>query len=140
MKKGIFNAVLHTGESIETNKVLVVENGIISSLEDKLPPDAEPIDAGGATIAPGFFDIQINGGAKYYFTEFPDERTIDDIYTASLRYGTTHLLPCLISSPHETVLKGIEAVKNYKENIIMVWLDCTWRVHICILIKKGHMW
>lgn len=115
MKKAIFNAVFHTGESVETNKVLVVENGTISALEDKLPEDAEPIDAQGAVIAPGFFDIQINGGAKYYFTEHPDERTIDDIYTASFRTGTTHVLPCLISSPHETVLKGIEAVKNYME-------------------------
>lgn len=36
------------------------------------------------------------------------------MYESSLKYSTTHLLPCLISSSHENILKGIEAIRNYK--------------------------
>jgi N-acetylglucosamine-6-phosphate deacetylase len=68
----------------------------------------------GKRICAGFIDIQINGGEQFYFSQFPTEETIQDIYETSLKYGTTQVLPCLISSSKETILQGIEAVRNYK--------------------------
>lgn len=113
MKQAIVNAVVHTGEEIMENGVIVIENGKIISVQNEIPNDIEQIDLIGNHIAAGFIDIQINGGEKYYFSQTPNEETIQDIYDASLKYGTTHVLPCLISSSRETILEGIEAVHDY---------------------------
>lgn len=113
MKQAIVNAIVHTGDEIIDNGVIIIENGIILSVQKELPNDAETIDSQGKHIAAGFIDIQINGGEKYYFSQTPNEETIQDIYDSSLKYGTTHVLPCLISSSKETILQGIEATRNY---------------------------
>ncbi|KRD61727.1 N-acetylglucosamine-6-phosphate deacetylase [Flavobacterium sp. Root935] len=113
MKQAIVSAVVHTGEEIIENGVVIIENGIIISVQSEIPSDIEKIDLGGSHLAAGFIDIQINGGEKYYFSQTPNEETIQDIYDSSLKYGTTHVLPCLISSSRETILEGIQAVRNY---------------------------
>ena len=113
MKKAIINATVHTGDEIMNNGVIIIENGSILSVQKEIPNDIETIDLQGKHIAAGFIDIQINGGEKLYFSQTPTEEAIQDIYDASLKYGTTHVLPCLISSSNETILKGIEAVRQY---------------------------
>ncbi|UTN04037.1 N-acetylglucosamine-6-phosphate deacetylase [Flavobacterium bizetiae] len=113
MKQAIINTTVHTGDEIITNGVIIIENGTILSVRKEIPQDIETIDLKGNHIAAGFIDIQINGGERLYFSQTPTEETIQDIYDASLKYGTTHVLPCLISSSHETILQGIEAVRNY---------------------------
>ncbi|MCR4032420.1 MULTISPECIES: N-acetylglucosamine-6-phosphate deacetylase [Flavobacterium] len=113
MKQAIVNAVVHTGEEIIENGVVIVENGTIISVQKEVPNDIDKIDLGGNHISAGFIDIQINGGEKFYFSQTPNEETIQDIYDASMKYGTTHVLPCLISSSKETILKGIEAIRDY---------------------------
>lgn len=114
MKQAIINATVHTGDEIIYNGVIVVENGNILSVQKDIPNDAELIELKGNHISAGFIDIQINGGERHYFSQAPTEETIQDINDSSLKYGTTHTLPCLISSSNETILKGIEAIKNYK--------------------------
>ena len=113
MKQAIVNAVVHTGEEIIENGVVIIENGKVVSVQNEIPNDVEQIDLEGNHISAGFIDIQINGGEKLYFSQTPNEETIQDIYDASMKYGTTHVLPCLISSSKETILKGIEAVRAY---------------------------
>lgn len=114
MKQAIINATVHTGDEIINNGVIIIENGIILSLQKEIPPTIETIDLKGSNISAGFIDIQINGGEHYYFSQFPNEETIQDIYNSSLKYGTTHTLPCLVSSSNETIHQGIEAIRNYK--------------------------
>ncbi|MDR7372994.1 N-acetylglucosamine-6-phosphate deacetylase [Flavobacterium aquidurense] len=113
MKLVITNTTVHTGDEIIENGVIIIENGTIISVQSEIPNDIETIDLKGKHIAAGFIDIQINGGEKLYFSQNPTEETIQDIYDASLKYGTTHVLPCLISSSHEIILQGIEAVRSY---------------------------
>lgn len=114
MKQAIINASIHTGEEIIDNGVIIIENGTILSVQKEIPNDINKIDLKGKHIAAGFIDIQINGGEKHYFSQFPTEESIQDINDSSLKYGTTHTLPCLISSSNETIHQGIEAVRNYK--------------------------
>ncbi|MBF4494202.1 N-acetylglucosamine-6-phosphate deacetylase [Flavobacterium sp. MR2016-29] len=115
MKQAIVNATVHTGNEIINNGTVIIENGIIISVQKEIPNDIETIDLQGKHIASGFIDIQINGGEKHYFSQNPTEETIQDIYDSSLKYGTTYMLPCLISSSNETILKGIEAIRHYRE-------------------------
>lgn len=113
MKQAIINTTVHTGDEIISNGVVIIENGSIISVQKEIPTDIETIDLKGKHLSAGFIDIQINGGETRYFSQTPNEETIQDIYDSSLKYGTTQVLPCLISSSNETILNGIEAVRNY---------------------------
>lgn len=113
MKKAIVNGKVLGEHGFIDNQVIIVENGVISEVQNYVPEDAERIDIGGKHVSPGLIDIQINGGSKYFFTASPCEATLHDISDTSLIFGTTHTLPCLISSSHENILKAIESVKQF---------------------------
>ena len=114
MQQAIVNCTIHTGDEIINDHVIIVENGIIQSIQKDIPENCKQIDLQGNNIAAGFIDIHINGGEQFHFSQHPTEEAIHDIYESSLKGGTTHMLPCLISSSHENILKGIEAMKNYR--------------------------
>jgi N-acetylglucosamine-6-phosphate deacetylase len=114
-KQCIVNSIIHTGNAVLHGKNIVVADGIVQAVTDEKPADADCIDLYGLNISAGFIDIQINGGEKFYFTKSPTEETLLDICQSSLQYGTTHVLPCLISSSHQTILQAIETVKAFME-------------------------
>ena len=115
MRKALVNCTIYSDKTDKGNAVIVVENGVISEVTDRPPGDAQLIDVGGNHIAPGMIDIQINGGENCYFSDMPDEASLQDVYESSLKYGATHILPCLISSPKEKILQAIETVGSFKE-------------------------
>ena len=110
MSTQFFAEKVFTGKELLFNQIIVVENGRIQSVESGTPKTGMPQVT---NLAPGLFDSHINGGEQFYFTERADEETIDDIYQASVRTGTAYVLPTLITSPHENILKGIEATRSY---------------------------
>ncbi len=113
MKQCIINSVIHTGDEVLQEKNIITNNGVIEAITNELPGGIDCIDMKGMNIAAGFIDIQVNGGEQYYFTQTPEEKALEDICAASLKYGVTHLLPCLISSSHETIVQAIETVKGF---------------------------
>ncbi|MEO7043971.1 MAG: N-acetylglucosamine-6-phosphate deacetylase [Ferruginibacter sp.] len=115
MKHAITNGRIFTGEKVIEDKVIIIENGFITAIQNELPADATITDLDGKNISTGFLDIQINGGQKFYFSQQPTEETLHDICDSSLLYGTTFTLPCLISSSHENILKAIETVGSFMQ-------------------------
>lgn len=115
MKHAITNGRIFTGEKIVEDKVIIIEDGFITAIQNELPADAEIIDLERENISAGFLDIQINGGQKFYFSQQPTEETLHDICDSSLLYATSFTLPCLISSSHENILKAIETVGNFMQ-------------------------
>ncbi len=51
----------------------------------------------GAWLAPGFIDVQVNGGGDVLFNDAPSAESIATIARAHRQFGTTALLPTLIS-------------------------------------------
>lgn len=113
MQTIITNATVHTGTEVLQNQSITVENGKILGPDGTSDHHAQIIDLAGKHISAGFVDIHINGGEKFYFTQHANEETIEDIYESSLKLGTTHILPTLITSPLENILKGIEATRSF---------------------------
>ena len=111
MQTIITNATVHTGTEVLQNQSIFIENGRISLSMQKA--DAKIIDLKGKHISAGFVDTHINGGEKFYFTQHANKEAIEDIYESSLKLGTTHVLPTIITSPLENILKGIEATRSY---------------------------
>jgi len=66
----------------------------------------------GAWLAPGFIDVQVNGGGDVLFNDDPTPATIETIAAAHRRFGTTALLPTLISDTREKMRAAYAAVEQ----------------------------
>lgn len=98
------HATLITPDEVIENGSLIVDDGrirAISGPDVPLPGDADIIDAKGLVLAPGFIDLQVNGGFGLDFTA--DPATIWDVAARLPRYGVTSFLPTIITSPLETI-------------------------------------
>jgi N-acetylglucosamine-6-phosphate deacetylase len=65
-----------------------------------------------AWLAPGFIDIQVNGGGDVLFNDAPTPETIRTIWAAHREFGTTALLPTLISDTFEKMAAAIAASES----------------------------
>lgn len=61
-------------------------------------------------LAPGFVDIQVNGGGDVLFNDAPTPDAIRAIVAAHRRLGTTALLPTLISDSNDKMVAALAAV------------------------------
>ncbi|WP_169568995.1 N-acetylglucosamine-6-phosphate deacetylase [Sneathiella limimaris] len=91
-----------------------VEDGTIISTGflDNLPKDVAPYDLGEKTLAPGFVDIQVNGGAGILFNDKPTHETIHKVAETFRKLGTTALLPTLITDDMEKIRCMANAVET----------------------------
>jgi len=80
----------------------------VSALPSSMPVVHLP---GGAWLAPGFIDVQVNGGGDVLFNDTPTEAGIDAIAAAHRCYGTTALLPTLISDTYEKMQAALTAAR-----------------------------
>jgi N-acetylglucosamine-6-phosphate deacetylase len=112
MSQVLFVEKVFTGSEVLKNQLIEIENNKIVSIKDsKSSAGFKHV----SNLAPGLFDSHINGGEKYHFSQKADEETIDDIYQASVATGAAFVLPTLITSPQDNILKGIESVRSYQE-------------------------
>ncbi len=75
----------------------------------------------GAWLVPGFIDTQVNGGGGVLFNDDPSPRGIAAIAAAHRRFGTTALLPTLLSDTPEKMRAArdaIEAVAGVDPSVI----------------------
>lgn len=90
---------------------VLIEGGRIAAI---LPEAAWPAgpreDLDGMLLAPGFIDVQVNGGGGVMFNDAPTVEGIAAIAAAHRRFGTTGMLPTLISDDLAVVDRAIDAV------------------------------
>ena len=73
---------------------------------------AVTFDAQGHYLLPGFIDVQVNGGGGALFNADPGVETIAAIARAHRRFGTTSLLPTLISDDRNVIARAIAATRE----------------------------
>jgi N-acetylglucosamine-6-phosphate deacetylase len=102
------------GTMLRDNAAVVIEGSRIAALLPRRDvPVAVPVHdlPEGAWLAPGFIDIQVNGGGDVLFNDAPAPETIRTIAAAHRRFGTTALLPTLISDSAAKMKAAIDAVE-----------------------------
>ncbi len=108
----IHGAALYTPETILENAAVLIDGGRLIAVDtaDALPcpAGAEVVDATGLLLAPGFIDLQFNGGFGDDFTD--DPATIWRVAEKLPRYGVTSFLPTIITSPADKVALGQQVV------------------------------
>jgi N-acetylglucosamine-6-phosphate deacetylase len=80
----------------------------------------------GAWLAPGFVDLQVNGGGDVLFNDAPTRETLLTIAAAHRRFGTTSFLPTLITdAPEKTALAlaAVEAAMPEEPSILGLHLE-----------------
>lgn len=105
--------ILVGGRFLEGRAVLVEDDRIAAVVDESgLPGNAERIELDGAHLLPGFVDIQVNGGGGVLFNDDPSVAAIRAIAETHARFGTTALLPTLISDELDKVAAAIDAVER----------------------------
>lgn len=66
----------------------------------------------GAWLAPGFIDVQVNGGGDVLFNDEPTPEGIGAIVAAHRQFGTTALVPTLISDTPAKMRAALDAVRR----------------------------
>jgi N-acetylglucosamine-6-phosphate deacetylase len=88
------------GADFHADHALVLQDGRIADLVPRAqlaPAIAPPAPAPGSLLAPGFIDVQVNGGGGALLNAVPDVPCVARIAAAHRRFGTTGLLPTLIT-------------------------------------------
>lgn len=92
--------------------VIVEEGHIVAVVPGPAPSGAQTVDLHGQYLVPGFIDTQVNGGGDVLLNDTPTVDGIRRIAEAHRRYGTTGLLPTLISDDVEVMVAAIDAVRE----------------------------
>jgi N-acetylglucosamine-6-phosphate deacetylase len=116
-RKAVTGARIFDGMVWHDNAALVFSQGKIERIMSAadLPHDIEIVDGGGGLVAPGFIDLQVNGGGGVLLNEEPSVEGIVRICAAHAKFGTTGLLPTLITDTPEITAAAIEAGKQAKD-------------------------
>ena len=101
------------GHSLHRDGAVVVEGErILALLPGREIPGETAVERlpEGAWLAPGFIDVQVNGGGDVLFNDDPSSEGIAAIARAHRRFGTTGLLPTFITDRPERMAAAIAAV------------------------------
>ena len=103
-------AAIFDGSDLREGLALVVEAGAVAGfVAADARPDGEIIDLDGGILAPGFIDLQINGGGGVMLNDAPNLAGLARICAANARLGTTGLLPTLITDRPDLTRATVEA-------------------------------
>ncbi|MCA1243284.1 N-acetylglucosamine-6-phosphate deacetylase [Stappia stellulata] len=100
------------GDRLVPDSALLIEEGRVRAIVpvSEIPCDAERMDTQAALLCPGFVDWQVNGGGGVLFNETPTREGIRAIAAAHARFGTTTLLPTVITDAPEVSAAAAQAV------------------------------
>ena len=141
MSKAIRGARIFDGNAWHDEAALLVSNGTVEAIvpEAAVPADADMVSAGGGILVPGFIDLQVNGGGGVMLDDGPSVEGLRTICAAHARFGTTALLPTLITDTRETtaavIAAGREAVTAGVPGFLGLHLEGP---HLSLARKGAH--
>ena len=112
MKHAVAAEFVFDGTSIHRGRAIVIDGAEIEGVAPRgeLPATLPVRDMpAGSWLAPGFIDVQVNGGGDVLFNDTPTPAGIAAIVAAHRRFGTTALLPTLISDAPEKMREASAA-------------------------------
>lgn len=112
MRIAFSNGRIVTPEGVLPGHGVLCEDGYIVDVvqEKAIPADVSGIDLRGGFLMPGYVDVQVNGGGGVLFNDSPTIEGLRAIAKAHAAYGTTGLMPTIISTDLITIEKAIAAV------------------------------
>jgi N-acetylglucosamine-6-phosphate deacetylase len=114
MLRTIFTgARIFDGERFHDEKALIVVDGRVDGIVTRNDlPEGEIVTLDGGVLSAGFVDAQVNGGAGRMLNDEPSAESMYMIAGGHRPYGTTSLLPTLITDTADATSAAIEAAKE----------------------------
>lgn len=107
----ITGAEIFDGDTRYRDRALLIGEGRVLDIvpDEGVTETVQRENLDGGTVIPGFVDLQVNGGGGVLLNEKPDIEGIEAICKAHARFGTTALLPTLVSDTPVVTERAIEA-------------------------------
>ena len=104
---------LFDGTALSRDRVVVIDGDRIAAIAGDIPAgmaaETLPPDA---ILAPGFIDLQVNGGGGVMLNDAVTADTMRDIAAAHARCGTTTILPTLISGSRAQIRQALTQAEH----------------------------
>jgi N-acetylglucosamine-6-phosphate deacetylase len=117
------------GVAVHEDAAVVIDGARIAAVMPRAElPAAIPLREFGEDtwLAPGFIDIQVNGGGDVLFNDEPTPDGARAILAAHRKFGTTALLPTLVSDTAEKMtaaLAAVEALAGVEPGVLGIHLE-----------------
>lgn len=116
MKQAFTGADIFDGQTLHPGACLVTENGKVLGIWADAPADAQVVRLPSGTLAPGFLDLQVNGGGGVMVDGQTTADTLAQLCALHGRLGATGILPTLITDTADATQRvihaGIEAARG----------------------------
>ena len=118
MKQAITGSKLFNGIDFIEHKALLIDDQHIAGIvnEDAIPTDFQVQKLDGGILSPGFIDLQVNGGGGKLFNNSPDKESLNTIISAHQYFGTTSIMPTVISDSLNILQKCTDTISNEIDN------------------------
>jgi N-acetylglucosamine-6-phosphate deacetylase len=137
----VSGARIFDGHDWHDHAALLIEFGYVAGIvpQADIPAHAERIELDGGMVVPGFVDLQVNGGGGILFNNAPTLQSLRTICAAHAQFGTTALLPTLITDTaavnEEAIAAGVAAVAARVPGFIGLHLEGP---HLALSRKGTH--
>ncbi len=95
---------LFDGQRWFDNVSVSIQHGMIQAVT----PATGQVQPG--MLVPGFIDVQVNGGGGVLFNTAPERQTLRTMLQAHSRYGTTAMLPTVITDSVDVMQRSADAI------------------------------
>ncbi|GLS25160.1 N-acetylglucosamine-6-phosphate deacetylase [Marinibactrum halimedae] len=109
MTPSFFAPRLFDGQQWQDNVLITIDKGVITALEPDQSPTPTSLPIHGVLV-PGFVDVQVNGGGGVMFNQSPTVESLSIMAKAHSRFGTTSLLPTVITDSLVVMERAADAV------------------------------
>ena len=108
------NARVLGNDDFHSGHAVLVQDGKVAAVlpEASLPAGVPQHDLGGGWLLPGFIDVQVNGGGGALLNNAPDVASLRTMMRGHRRFGTTGMMPTLISDDAAVMARAIAAVRQ----------------------------
>ena len=118
MKQALIGAQLFSGKEFFDNRALLIDGENIIDIinEHNIPNNFETQKLNGGILSPGFIDLQVNGGGGKLFNNSPDKQSLNAIIEAHQHFGTTSIMPTVISDSLNVLKRCATTISEVIEN------------------------
>ena len=118
MKHAITGAKIFSDHKLLDNKALLIdgENIIGIVAKNDIPDNIKIQQLNGGILSPGFIDLQVNGGGGKLFNNSSDKESLDEIIKAHQHFGTTSIMPTVISDSLNVLQRCTSTISNEINN------------------------
>ncbi|MBU2882657.1 N-acetylglucosamine-6-phosphate deacetylase [Psychrosphaera sp. B3R10] len=122
------------GNQFLSDKTLEVEDGKIVAIHDGVLPQTQILTG---TLTAGFIDYHVNGGGGKLFNFEPTIETLKAMVAAHAKFGTTAMVPTLITDTAEVMIQAADATAEAIANSLPGVLGVHYEGPHLSIPKKG---